>query len=117
VETRYLYNLHGAVFHFVPNSGKYSFPEDIKVNDVRTLSSVQYNNTSHPLQFQTLNSPLSTMKASRFQNIFTDLEPHTDMRELQFFAVATAFALVLATTVAGKAVAAQNVGTTVCPPR
>jgi hypothetical protein len=57
------------------------------------------------------------MKASRFQNVFTDLEPHTDMRELQFFAVATAFALVLATTVAGKAVAGQTVGTTVRPPR
>jgi hypothetical protein len=56
------------------------------------------------------------MKASKFQNVFTDLEPHTDMRELQFFAVATAFALVLATTVAGKAVAGQTAGTTVCPP-
>jgi hypothetical protein len=57
------------------------------------------------------------MKAGRFHNVITDLEPHTDMRDLQFFAVAPAFALVLATTVAGKAIAGQTIGTTVCPPR
>jgi hypothetical protein len=58
------------------------------------------------------------MKAGRFHNVNTDLEPYTDMHaNLQFFAVATAFALVLATTVAGKAVTGQNVGTTVRPPR
>jgi hypothetical protein len=49
-----LNNLHGAMFHFIPNNGKYAFPEDMKANDVLTLSSVQYNNTSHPLHFQTL---------------------------------------------------------------
>ena len=57
------------------------------------------------------------MKAGRFQNVFADLEPHTDMHDLQFFAVATAFALVLATTVACKAVSDKTVGTTVRPPR
>jgi len=51
---RDLNNLHGAMFHFIPNNGKYAFPEDMKANDVLTLSSVQYNNTSHPLHFQTL---------------------------------------------------------------
>jgi len=40
------------------------------------------------------------MKAGRFHNINTDLEPYTDMHgNLQFFTVATAFTLVLATTV------------------
>jgi hypothetical protein len=44
------------------------------------------------------------MKASQSYNVVTDPEPYTDMYNLQFFAVATAFAIVLATTVAGKAI-------------
>ena len=44
------------------------------------------------------------MKASQSYNVITDLEPYADMHHLQFFAIATAFALVLATTVAGKAI-------------
>ena len=50
------------------------------------------------------------MKASESYNVITDLEPYSDMYNSQFFAIATAFALVLATTVAGKAI-----GTAVSP--
>jgi hypothetical protein len=46
------------------------------------------------------------MKASQSYNVVTHLEPYTDMYNSQFFAIATAFALVLATTVAGKAIGA-----------
>lgn len=38
------------------------------------------------------------------RNVITELEPYIDIHDLQFFAIAAAFALVSATTVAGKAV-------------
>jgi len=44
------------------------------------------------------------MKASRSCNVIAQLEPYTDILDLKFFAAATAFALVFATTVVGKAV-------------
>ena len=44
------------------------------------------------------------MKASRSRNVITELELYTDILDLKFFAAATAFALVFATTVVGKAV-------------
>ena len=50
------------------------------------------------------------MKASQSYNVITDLEPYSDTYNSQFFAIATAFALVLAATVAGKAI-----GTAVSP--
>jgi hypothetical protein len=44
------------------------------------------------------------MKASGSYDIIVDLESYADLQNLQFFAVATTFALVLATTVVGMAV-------------
>jgi hypothetical protein len=90
---------------FNQNNCKYAFPEDIKTMDVRTLSLVQYTITSQPLHiFRLSNITFVEMKVSRSRNAVTDSEPYTDAGDLQFFAVATAFALVLATTVASKAV-------------
>ena len=75
---------------------------------------LQLNTTTQRITFISLPAsqyPPSKMKASGSYNVITDLEPYSDMYNSQFFAIATAFALVLATTVAGKAI-----GAAVSPP-